>query len=189
MKRCLTAGWVLFLAQVAVGDGDGKASRREGAGQGLGHSHGAMLAARAANADGERARAVVPVAGDEKCEQGRKRAQEFATGVIVKHIGGNLRLPAGKRLQSSNIKGVGQEADIEQQVKIGGGAMLKSEGDNLNAKGLGHGFLQAAGGGWAFGHVASAKIASISSLSEASMRRERFCGFFRNRESSARLLR
>ena len=99
-----------------------------------GDGHRAVLAAGAADGDGQVALPLGPVAGEEEAGQ--------VLGLLEEALG--VRLPedevadpglgARERLQLGDEVGVGQEADVEHQVGVGRDAVAEAEGDHRHAQ-------------------------------------------------------
>src|SRR5436309_3172970 len=112
---------------VPVADEHAVAPRREPAAQLIDQHDRAMAAARAAERDGEIALPLALIARQGEVEEVEDVAEEFRGLLAAQHPVGDRRIGARLGAQLLDEEGVGEEAAVERQVRVGREAVLVAE--------------------------------------------------------------
>ena len=103
-------------------------------GQRFGNRDAAVLAARAADADGRVAAAFVQVALDDGLQECHRPIEKVLGPRLGQHIVTDRLVPPGQRLQLGHPEGIGEESQVEDEVGVQGDAVLETEGHDGDAE-------------------------------------------------------
>src|SRR5207253_5533128 len=114
---------------VAVADEHAVATFREPAAQLLDEHERAVAAARAAERDGEIALPLALVERQGEGEEVEHAAEELLARLAAQHPVGDRRVGPGPGAQLLDEEGIGEEAAVERQVRVGREPVLVAERD------------------------------------------------------------
>ena len=110
----------------------------EAAGDLLGHGHRPVVASRAAEGDAQVGPALLLVLRQEEVEHAADPVEEGIGGGVGEGVGPDVGVEAAEGAQLLVPVRVGQEAHVEDQVRVAGQAVLVAEGGDRQVEAVGH---------------------------------------------------